>query len=460
MPSPKASPAQPPTTGPSVLLSIDERLDKGRKLREKVSRRAHQAWVPPKNRFDPVELIRDSDRGRVPQLVPIRYKRMAQSSFAFFRGSAVLMAADLARTPSTGIRVQACGDCHLANFGGFASPERRFLFDVNDFDETLPAPWEWDLKRLATSIVLAGAELGATKRQCGDAAEAVARSYRTRMRLYARKHALETWCSHIEANVLIEQAASSRVKKYWKAEERRARAQAPQHLLEKMTKLTNGRRRIADRPPLVFHPSKPGEFMREADELFARYRQTLPPERRILLDRYRLVDAAAKVVGVGAVGTRCGLLLLMAEDDDPLFLQFKQAQASVLEAHAGKSRYLNHAERVVVGQRMLQASSDVFLGWTHDDQGRDFYFRQLRDMKMDVDLGSLSKPELLEYGRVCAWALARGHARTGDAAQISGYLGKKNTFDKAIRQFALAYTVQVDRDYREFLKVIRSGKAG
>jgi len=440
------------------VASTKERIEAGKVLREKVPRSSHGEWAAPKNRPDPIAQILQSDRGRVPELLPIRYERMSQSPFAFFRGAANLMAADLAKTPTTGIRVQACGDCHLANFGGFASPERTLLFDINDFDETLPAPWEWDVKRLATSAVLAGKELGASKELCADAAQIVAQSYRTHMHAFARMRAMETWYSHIEASVLIKQAPTQGAAKYWKAEEQRARLQTAGHLLKKMTEVAKGWRRIVDNYPLVFHPRKYASFEREVRDIFDRYRLTLPVERRVVLDRYHFVDAAIKVVGVGSAGTRCGLVLLMAGEDDPLFLQFKEAQASVLEPYAGKSRYENHAERVATGQRMLQAASDVFLGWTRDRQERDFYFRQLRDMKMTIDITSMSVKDWQEFLRVCGWALARGHARTGDSAKISGYTGKGEIFDEAIREFALEYAAQVRRDYKEFLQALRDGR--
>lgn len=432
--------------------SVRERMDAGKALRDRVPRSSHAKWTAPKDRPDPIELIRHADQGRVAELLPIRYERMRCSPFAFFRGTAALMASDLAKTPATGTLVQACGDCHLANFGGFASPERTLLFDINDFDETLRAPWEWDLKRLAVSLVLSGREIGASKSQCAKAVESVARSYRLRMRDYAEMRALETWYSHVEAKVLIEDAETPASRKYWKVQEHEAQLRTQERVFKKMTTLENGQRRIIDNRPLVFHPSKRAAFVDEVHKLFVRYRETLPVERRVVLDRYHFTDAAIKVVGVGAVGTRCGVVLLMAEKNDPLVLQYKEAQTSALQPYCGPCRYDNHAERVVIGQRMLQAASDVFLGWTRDDRGRDFYFRQLRDMKMALEIDTMPIADWLELARVCGWTLARGHARTGDSAMISGYLGKKEVFDEATRDFAFLYAGQVEKDYRLFLK--------
>ena len=427
-------------------------MDEGKALRDKIPRSSHAKWFAPKDRPDSIDLIRNADRGRVAELLPIRYERMRGSPFAFFRGTAALMASDLSKTPATQIHVQACGDCHLANFGGFASPERTLLFDINDFDETLRAPWEWDLKRLAASLILSGREIGASRSQCAKAVESAVRSYRLHMRDYAEMRAIETWYSHVEARVLIEDAETPAARKYWKTQEQEAEMRTQQRVFKKMTTLVNGRRRIIDNRPLVFHPSKRAAYIDEVHKLFVRYRETLPVERRVVLDRYHFADAAIKVVGVGAVGTRCGVVLLMAEKNDPLVLQYKQAQASALQPYCGPCRYENHAERVVIGQRMLQAASDVFLGWTRDDRGRDFYFRQLRDMKMSLEIDTMPVEDWLELARVCGWTLARGHARTGDAAMISGYLGKKEVFDEAIRDFAFDYAEQVDKDFHIFLK--------
>jgi uncharacterized protein (DUF2252 family) len=442
----------------SLGPTAEERMTAGRALRERVPRTSHAKWAPAPDRPDPVTLLKESDRGRLAELLPLRYGRMRQSPFAFYRGAAALMAGDLAATPVTKIRVQACGDCHLMNFGGYGSPERRLVFDINDFDETLPAPWEWDVKRLAASVVLAGRQKGVKERRCGDAARAVVASYRTHMREYARMPYLQAWYSHIDVDIFIERARTARDKKYWKKVERAAKMQTAEYILPKITEISKGKRRIIDHPPLVYHPRDIAIIDEHVRALFHRYRLTLPEERRVILDRYHIVDIARKVVGVGSVGTRCDVALLMAGKDDALVLQLKEAQTSVLETHAGKSRYPNHGERVVTGQRMLQAASDVFLGWTRADDGRDYYFRQLRDMKMKFDLESMTKSEWLEYVQICGWTLARAHARTGDAARIGGYVGKNATFDDAIGEFAVTYANQTERDHAELLKAIRAGQ--
>jgi uncharacterized protein (DUF2252 family) len=436
--------------------TVKERMTAGKALRESVPRTSHAKWVCPADRSDPIELLKNADRGRLPELLPIRYGRMRQSPFAFFRGAGAVMAADLAGTPKTGIRVQACGDCHVSNFGGFGSPERRLVFDINDFDETLHAPWEWDVKRLATSIVLAGRQMGVRERHCKDGVRVAVQSYREHLREYARMRALEIWYSQLDAEVLIEDAKTTTAKKYWKRVEDKAKLQTAEHVFPRITDVLEGRPHIIDSPPLVYHPRQMIKLAKRVREMFHRYRLTLPEERRVILDRYHIVDIARKVVGIGSVGTRCAVILLMAGQNDPLFLQFKEALPSVLDPYAGKSRYANHGERVVTGQRMLQAASDIFLGWTRDDEGHDYYFRQLRDMKMRMDMDDMSKQDWIEYIELCGWALARAHARTGDAARIAGYLGKSDTFDRAIMEFAVDYADQTDRDYAVLVRAIRT----
>ena len=437
---------------------LQSRLSTGKSLRAEVPRAAHTAWTANRGRPDPVDVLKRSDRGRVPELLPIRYARMRQSPFAFFRGSAAVMAADLASTPVTGIQVQACGDCHAANFGGFASPERRLLFDINDFDETLRAPWEWDLKRLAASVVLATRELNLAERHGSDAAGALVASYRGHMRRYARMRALEIWYSHLNAEVFVKKAKSAAARQRWEDIERNARNQTAEHIFPHFANVREGRVQIVDHAPLVYHPRTNDLMRRRVTELFHRYRQSLPDDRRVILDRYHIVDVARKVVGVGSVGTHCGVMLLMAGAHDPLLLQFKEALPSVLEPYVGRSPYKNHGERVVTGQRMLQSASDVFLGWTSDDEGHHYYFRQLRDMKMKVDLNAMTKADWLEYVDVCAWALARAHARTGDPAIIAGYMGKADAFDKAIVRFATSYADQAEQDHAALVKALRAGR--
>jgi uncharacterized protein (DUF2252 family) len=436
--------------------TVNARLSAGKALRKSVPRASHAKWVCPANRPDPIELLKKSDRGRLSELLPMRYGRMQHSPFAFFRGSGALMAADLATTPRTGIRVQACGDCHVSNFGGFGSPERQLVFDINDFDETLHAPWEWDVKRLATSIVLAGRQMAARERHCSEAVLAAVESYRDHMREYARMRALEVWYSQLNAEILIEDADTTTAKKYWERAEHKAKLQTAEHVFPRITEVVKGRPRIIDIPPLVYHPRQMIKLGKRVREMFHRYRLTLPEERRVILDRYQIVDIARKVVGIGSIGTRCAIILLMASQHDPLFLQFKEALPSVLDPYAGKSRYANHGERVVTGQRMLQAASDIFLGWTRDDEGHDYYFRQLRDMKMTMNLESMPNQDWIEYIELCGRALARAHARTGDAALIAGYLGKNDTFDQAIAKFAVEYADQTESDHVVFVKAVRT----
>ncbi|HTA51916.1 MAG TPA: DUF2252 domain-containing protein [Candidatus Acidoferrum sp.] len=450
----KSSPANVAGLGPSAK----QRMADGKKLRERVPRSSQAEWKPAPNRPDPLQLLKRADRGRLEALLPIRYARMKQSPFGFFRGSAALMAADLSTTPSTGLRVQACGDCHIANFGGFGSPERRLVFDINDFDETLPAPWEWDVKRLAASTVLAGRELGVGDKRCSSAARTMVRSYREHMREYAEMRALEVWYSHLDAEIFIDEAHTAAARKRWSEIEKNATLQTAEHVFPKITAVKNGRLRILDRPPLVYHPPDIAGISAHVREMFERYRRTLPEERRVVLQRYHVVDIARKVVGIGSVGTRCDVALLMAGANDPLFLQFKQANESVLAPYAGKSRYSNQGERVVTGQRMLQSASDVFLGWARGDDGCDYYFRQLRDMRMKFDVSQMPSDDWLEFVKICGWTLARAHARTGDPAKIAGYLGKGETFDRAIGAFAVAYADQTERDHALLVKAIRAGK--
>jgi uncharacterized protein (DUF2252 family) len=443
-----------PILGPTV----EERMCEGKELREKVPRNSHAKWTVESGKRDCLAVLKQDDQKRLPELLPIRYGRMCQSPFAFFRGAAALMARDLAETPVTHIHVQTCGDCHAANFGGFGSPERNLVFDINDFDETLPGPWEWDVKRLAASAVLAGRDRGDKDRDCAEAARSVVESYRLHLREYSNMRPLDAWYSHLDASILIENAKSNAAKDDWRNMEGKARLHTSEHMFPKITEMLKGRRRIDDRPPLVYHPRQTAKFEQEVTDIFHRYRETLPEDRRVILDHYHIADIAQKVVGVGSVGTRCAVALMMASEHDVLFLQLKEARASVLEPYVGKSRYRNHGERVVTGQRMLQAASDVFLGWTRDDHGRDFYMRQLRDMRMRIDIVELSRSEWREYADTCGWALARAHSRTGDAARISGYLGRSGKFDEAIKEFAVEYAQQTERDYEILKKAVKAGK--
>ena len=444
-----------------LYRSADERRAEGKRLRDNVPCEAHGGWKTPRDRRDPIDLLIELNQGRMPQLVPIRHGRMLELPFAFYRGSAALMASDLAHTPNTGLRVQACGDAHLQNFGGFATPERNVIFDINDFDETLPAPWEWDLKRLAASVVVAGRHLGLRESHSTRAARATVRSYREHITDYSSMRALEVWYDRIDIDKLLEQASDETTRKRVEQRIDKARARTiAEHDFPKLTEQRGSTPLIKDDPPLVFHPAPKelSDLRREFSDKFALYRESLSPSIRPLLDRFHFCDLAIKVVGVGSVGTRCSIALFLAADDDPLFLQMKEARASVLEPYAGKSAYPNHGQRVVVGQRMMQTASDIFLGWTRTTAGVDIYVRQLRDMKISAVIEGWDFDTLRAYSRICAWALARAHARTGDAAVISGYIGSGRIFDDALCEFAVDYADQTINNHRVFAKAIREGR--
>jgi uncharacterized protein (DUF2252 family) len=441
--------------------SAGERRAAGKALRDAVPRSKHGRWTPPKKRRDPIEVLNDSNEGRLAQLIPIRFGRMAKSPFNFFRGSAAIMAADLASTPQSGLRVQACGDAHLLNFGCFATPERKIIFDINDFDETLPAPWEWDIKRLATSLVIAAQHLGLDDSEAAEMAADTACTYRERMANYASMRALEVWYDAIDVELFVKQIPTGQAREHF--EERIGEAQkkcAPGHLFAKLVEDHGGAPRIKDEPPLIFHPTPeqaPG-LTSDFTKGIALYRNSLSEHVRALFDRFHFRDLAVKVVGVGSVGTMCAVALFMAADDDPIFLQIKEAKASVLEPYAGASQYKNHGERVVKGQRLMQSASDMFLGWLPSLNGRDCYIRQLRDMKLSAIVEDWESKTLRAYGKICAWALAQAHARSSDAASIAGYMGPKSSFDDAISGFAVAYAGQNELDYKAFINAIGAGR--
>ena len=458
----KTKNSSPPDT---PYLSVDERAAKGRSLRDAAPRSSHAGWIPAKNRRDPVDLLVESNTGRLENLVPIRFGRMSESPFAFFRGSAVLMAADLANTPTSGLRVQACGDAHLMNFGGFATPERNIIFDINDLDETLPAPFEWDLKRLATSVIIAAKHLDFPMSNASRLVTDLVQEYRERMTDYAGMRALDVWYDKIDLQKYSDRMGDPAIVKELKNRlkfriEKEQRRTAPDFLYPQLVTHQGSRPMIKDEPPLIFHPTPeqaPG-LVDGYSKAIAEYRESLPDHMRTLFDRFHYFDLAEKVVGVGSVGTRCSVMLLMASDNDPLFLQIKEARASVLEPYAGKSLYKNNGQRVIVGQRLMQAATDVFLGWTSGISGHHFYVRQLRDIKMSAIIDDWDPAIMRQYGRMCAHALARAHARTGDAAMISGYMGTSRSFDDAIGEFAVEYAAQNQSDYRTFIKAIREGK--
>ncbi|WP_395818297.1 DUF2252 domain-containing protein [Archangium minus] len=453
------APEPGPPLVPELIPTRGERKHQGRILREKTPRAAHAQWVPPADRPDPIALLEASNSGRLPSLVPIRHARMLEDPFSFLRGSAIVMANDLAHTPYTGIKVQACGDAHLSNFGMYATPERNLVFDVNDFDETLPAPWEWDLKRLVASVWVAGRCNGTTEAWCEEAVAACVRSYRRWMIRMSRWSFLDVWYSCVDAQEVLE-AIGREARESTERTLAQARRRTQLATLPKLTELRQGRRCIIHAPPLVVRsPREHAELLAEVLQVMTGgYLSSLQGDRGTLVRRYQTVDVARKVVGVGSVGTRCYIALLLgAHEEDPLFLQVKEAGPSVLEPFAGKSTYPHAGQRVVEGQRLMQAASDIFLGWCQVG-GRDFYVRQLRDMKGSIDVERLSPRGLREYASLCGQTLARAHARGGDAAMLRGYLGRSRAFDQALCRFARAYADQTEQDFALFQKAVRSGR--
>ncbi len=463
------------TDGGATLphLTVAERIARGKAARAEVPRSSHAAFEPSSRRGDPVKLLERQAKTRVPELVPIRYGRMLVSPFTFYRGAAMIMASDLAATPRSGLTVQCCGDAHLSNFGVFASPERQLVFDLNDFDETLPGPWEWDVKRLAVSMLI-GARSNdfAVKAQDQIVLDTV-EAYRSAMAGFAAMQNLDVWYAHLDIeNTLQELGSQLKAKQVKRTEKALAKARTKDSLssFSKLTREVDGEPRIVDEPPLIV-PLDDLAQGRERDEMFDAlhevlrdYRATLEHDRRVLLEEFRLADFARKVVGVGSVGTRAWIALLLGRDDqDPLFLQLKEAESSVLEEFIGRSEFENHGERVVTGQRLMQASSDIFLGWLHvesglDGQARDFYARQLKDWKGSAEVEQMIPSGMSAYGRLCGWTLARAHARSGDRVAIAAYLGKGPTFDRAIVEFSHSYAEQNERDYKALQTAVESGR--
>jgi uncharacterized protein (DUF2252 family) len=453
------------------MLAHEDLTAVGRDARSGAPRTSHGDWRPPAGRADPIALLEEQAATRVQELVPIRYGRMSASPFAFFRGAAYVMASDLGDSPTSGLDVQLCGDAHISNFGGFASPERTLVFDLNDFDETLPGPWEWDVKRLAASIEVAARGRGVKRKRRRALVQDAVAHYREAMAGFASMGALERWYARLDGRdfeQLRGQVDAAQAKRFDKAVVK-ARAKDSARAFAKLTEHVDGELRIAADPPLVqpIEDLLPGAEAADLEaaigELIEGYRQTLPSDRRGLLDRYRYVHLARKVVGVGSVGTRAWILLLLGRDgEDPLFLQAKEAQRSVLEPFAGPSEFDNQGQRVVEGQRLVQAASDIFLGWVRstgiDGEERDFYVRQLWDWKTSADLETISPKGLAVTDRMCAWTLARAHARTGDPVAIAGYLGSADKFDRAIAEFAAAYADQNELDHQALLEAIDSGR--
>ena len=455
-------------------LTPAERAARGKAARAEVPRESHAMFDPPPDRPDPIGLLEQQAKTRVPELVPVRWGRMMVSPFTYYRGAALPMASDLATTPVSGLAVQACGDAHLSNFGLFGSAERRLMFDVNDFDETLPGPWEWDVKRLAASLEVAGRDNGLPAKQRREIITAGVARYRQAMRQFAAMTNLDVWYAHMDVNELradLDSQLRARQRKLMDKGLAKARTRDSMEQLSKLTQIVDGRPRIVSDPPVVVPIedllSTEKERLSIKDEvtsLIAKYQRTLETDRRYLLQQYEFCDMARKVVGVGSVGTRCWIVLMLGRDDsDPLFLQVKEAEASVLSRYVGASKYANQGQRVVAGQRLMQAASDIFLGWQHTEAGldgraRDFYVRQLRDWKFSVEIGTLRPEGLQIYAGMCGWTLARAHARSGDRIAIAAYLGGSDVFDRAIAQFATAYADQNERDHQSLVDAVKSGR--
>ena len=455
-------------------LTPAERAVKGKAARAEVPRDSHAAFDPPPDRPDPIALLEEQAATRVPELVPVRYGRMMVSPFTYYRGAALPMASDLSTTPVTGLAVQACGDAHLSNFGVFGSAERRLVFDVNDFDETLPGPWEWDVKRLAASLDVAARGNGFAGKQRRAIVAAAVASYRLAMRGFADMTNLDVWYAHADMEQLRAQFDPRLGTRQRKAVDKgmaKARTRDSMQEVGKLTRLVDGRPRIISDPPLLVPVDDlaPGEMDRaslqaQVADLLGKYRRTLETDRRVLLEQFEFCDLARKVVGVGSVGTRCWIALMLGRDGtDPLFLQVKEAEASVLSRYVGASRHANQGQRVVAGQRLMQATSDIFLGWQRnpaglDGKARDFYVRQLRDWKFSLDIDAMVPRGMRLYGELCGWTLARAHARSGDRIAIAAYLGATDVFDQAITRFAAAYADQNERDHQALVDAVTSGR--
>jgi uncharacterized protein (DUF2252 family) len=455
-------------------VSPAERVERGRTARAQVPRESHAMFERQPDRPDPLSLLEGQAATRVPDLVPVRWGRMAASPFSYYRGAALPMASDLADTPMSGLAVQACGDAHLSNFGVFGSAERRLVFDVNDFDETLPGPWEWDVKRLAASMEVAARESGFGGKDRRQIVAATVARYRRAMRDFAQMKDLDVWYAHADMDELRAQFDSQLKKRQRKLVSKglaKARTRDSMQEVAKLTRMVDGKPRIISEPPLIvpIDDLLPRQMDRKAFEaeltdLLAKYRRTLETDRKFLLDQFEFADMARKVVGVGSVGTRCWIVLMLGRDEnDPLFLQVKEAEESVLSHFVGTSKYTNQGQRVVAGQRLMQASSDIFLGWQRIEAGldgkqRDFYVRQLRDWKFSVDIQAMVPHGMQLYGQLCGWTLARAHARSGDRIAIAAYLGGSDVFDRAITEFAVAYADQNERDYQALVQAIKDGR--
>ena len=439
-----------------IRLNRASSIVMGKSLRKTHPLEEHEFIKHRPKGFESNAILENSNQDRLAELIPIRYGRMLTSPFAFLRGSAILMADDLSRTPNSGIYVQACGDCHLLNFGAFATPERKLVFDINDFDETLPAPWEWDIKRLATSFVVGSQDNKIGEETARLIAKVCVQSYRKNLRKYSKMSPLDLWYKQLDLVKYAQNAPTKKQRLYREELIRRAESRVAEYLFPKITTEVDGKKRLIDQPPLIFH-QRGDNFDALAKEVIKDYWESLSHDRRVLMDRYQLMDVVVKVVGIGSVGTRCFVALFMTPDNEPLLLQVKEARPSVLEPYAGKSEYEKHGHRVVVGQRLTQSSSDIFLGWARGPQGRDFYVRQLRDMKVSFSFDEITATRLKRYAQYCGQALARSHAKSGNAAMISGYLGKSDVFDEAVSKFAVMYAKQNEKDYKKLLSAVRQG---
>jgi uncharacterized protein (DUF2252 family) len=437
----------------------DDRKARGSALRAAVPLKSHAGWSVPADRPDPLDLLHQADEGRRPELIPIRYGRMSKTPFTFFRGSAAVMASDLSSTPNTRVKVQACGDCHALNFGAFATPERNVVFDLNDFDETLPGPWEWDLKRLVVSLVLIARDNGLKRKVESEVVEAAVSTYRMKMQEYARMPILDIWYDKIDWQKVVADAPDERTKETLESQLEKAQRQTIKyHYFPKLVQQKDGKFVIKDNPPLIYHLPNHSEFSELMIKGLELYKTSLQDDKQRLFDRYNLHDLAIKVVGVGSVGTTCAIALYLGPDDDPLFLQIKEARASVLEPYCGKSTFENRGQRVVAGQRIIQSASDIFLGWMSLDDGRDFYVRQLRDTKVKLNTEDWGNKQLVSMGELTGAVLARAHARSGDSAVISGYMGETDEFDLALADFAISYCNQVEKDHASLVAAIKSGR--
>ena len=445
-------------------LTVEERHERGREARKQVPRSSHADWAPAPDRPDPVDVLTAQDATRLQSLVPIRHGRMAVSPFTFYRGAAAIMAGDLASTPVSGLDAQLCGDAHLSNYGAFASAERNLVFDVNDFDETLPGPWEWDVKRLAASVALAGRSNGFGHGKTSDAVSASVAGYRTAMAHFAEQATLDVWYAELSVDKLEAALTKKSDRKRLSKSAAKARSKTSLKAMAKLTERVDGVLRIASAPPLIVPlrdlVSEDGEELRrQVAHSWELYRDSIRDDRKALLERYHLVDIALKVVGVGSVGTRCMLALFVGRDEgDPLFLQVKEAEASVLEAHLAPSTYDSPGERVVQGQRLIQASGDIFLGWSSSEGGHHYYWRQFHDMKGSADVETMGPRRLHGYATICGWTLAHAHARSSDPIAIAGYLGKGSSFDRALTEFAFTYADQNDVDYAAMSAAIDDGR--